>query len=78
MGNVLKYVSGGIIWTAVCFRVWANAVFFGLPKTHEDLIKMGYSEFQLAIQDIVAAVIPVLWIAVPVLLYLYLKRRRGK
>lgn len=74
MGDVLKYVLGGIIWTAACFLIWINAVFFGFPKTHEDLIEMGYSELQLAIPEIIATVIPVLWIAAPILLYIYLKR----
>lgn len=73
-----KYLGGIIIWSAVCFNYWIDAIFKGFPKTKEDLLEMGYTEFDFMIRNIVCTATPIVWIAAPILFFVvcnYLKKR---
>ena len=53
----------------------------GFPKTKEDLLEMGYTEFDFMIRNIVCTATPIVWIAAPILFFVvcnYLKKRSNK
>ena len=60
-------ILSGMIWTAICFFTWANVLFWGFPKTQDDLISMGFSKFDLALREFLFCFIPIAWILVPII-----------
>lgn len=81
MKNILIYLGCIIAWSFICFNFWLNTIFMGFPKTKEDLMEMGYTQFDFMLQDIMFIATPIIWIAVPILFFIiryYLKKKVHK
>lgn len=81
MWNLLVYLGGIIAWSVICFYFWLNAIFMGFSKTKEDLMKMGYTQFDFMLKDFMFMAIPIIWIAAPILFFViryHLKKKVHK
>lgn len=68
MKHRLLFVIYGIMWTALCFFIWTAIAFAGFPKTREDLMQMGWTDLNFALQNIMLIMLPIAWIGVPIFL----------
>ena len=73
MKKTTGLIIGEIIWAAVCFFGWAQALFFGFPKGAGDL-KM-YAPTEYAISQILCYAIPVIWLIIAVVIVVKCKRK---
>lgn len=60
------------IWAIVCFWWWCDAVFWGMPKSSEELLAL-YPETYRA-KEWLVGIIPVLWLLVAAVCILIYKK----
>lgn len=73
MKKTTGLIISEIVWAAVCFLGWTQAVFYGFPQSGDDL-KM-YAPTEYAISQVLCYAIPVVWLIIAVVIIVKCKRK---